>query len=404
VTATPGNHQVSLSWTASPDGPTNYNVYRAQSASGPYTRVATNFAGTSFLSTSLTNCSDYYFFVTAFKSSFEGAWSHFNDGCGTGGSCLRATPMNPSAPSAPTGLVATDNENGGTVAVQWSPNASGDDAQEYRLYYGTTPNPAGAYISVTTGTSALVSGLVNNTTYYFAVSAVNCSHGEGPKSVATVVAVPHRIEGIKPPNGIDDLKVFRSASNLRLEWTPPATNIYAQPYPFGTPPTTLASQEVYSGTTPTFAIDAAHKIGTVVCPCATPSTFTHTNAYSDASRHYYVIVAVDSAGNRSGLTHELPKGIDQLTVTHSGGSLVFSWPAVTLDIDGYKTQIASYSLYGRASTPTPPTTPMKRADIGPTYLLTGNIVGTTTGIPVPAGSLFYYSVIVTDSKGALSPW
>ena len=45
---------------------------------------------------------------------------------------------------------------------------------------------------------------------------------------------------------------------------------------------------------------------------------------------------------------ELPKGIDHLTVVRSGaGSLTLSWPAVTLDVDGHKTIVSSYALYGR---------------------------------------------------------
>ena len=59
-----------------------------------------------------------------------------------------------------------------------------------------------------------------------------------------------------------------------------------------------------------------------------------------------------------------------------------------------------YSLYGRA-------TPMKRAEIGPAFLLSGNLPGTSTSVPspsIPAGTVFFYSVIAIDSKGALSPW
>ena len=115
VTATPGNQQVSLSWTASPDAPVTYNVYQSTQPGGPYTRVAASISGTTFTATSLANCQPYYFFVTALKSGFEGAWSHFNDGCGTGGSCLKATPVSPAAPSAPTGVSATDLETGGSV-------------------------------------------------------------------------------------------------------------------------------------------------------------------------------------------------------------------------------------------------------------------------------------------------
>jgi hypothetical protein len=120
VTATAGNHQVSLSWTASPDGPgITYNVYRTSQPGGTPERIAHDISATSFMATGLTNCQPYYFFVTALKSGFEGAWSHLNNGCGTGGSCLTATPMNPLPPSVPTGLAATDLETGGSVGVQW---------------------------------------------------------------------------------------------------------------------------------------------------------------------------------------------------------------------------------------------------------------------------------------------
>jgi hypothetical protein len=401
VTATPGNHQVSLSWTASPDAPVTYNVYQASSVNGPYVRVATSWPSTSYVATGLTNCTTYYFFVTALKSNFEGAWSHLNQNCGGGGLCLSATPMSPLAPSAPTGVSATDQENGGTIRVQWSANPVGDDVNEYRVYIGTSPNPGGPYFTAGGGTSLIVAGLTNGVTYYAAVSAVNCSHGEGSKSIQTVTAVPHRIEGIKPPNAVDDLRITRSGANdLRLQWTAPPANIYLQPYPFGSPAVTLASQEVYSGTTPNFVVDAAHKIGTLTCPCASASSFIHPGAATDPSRHYYIVVAIDSLGNRSGVTHELPKGVDQLTVQRSGTNLMFSWPAVTLDVDGRKTQIASYSLYGRL------TNPMKRSDV-PANLILGNIVttSTTTASPaVGAGQVFYYSLIATDSKGALSPW
>ncbi len=68
--ATPGNAQVSLGWTAA-SGATGYNVKRSTTNGGPYTNVATNVSGTSFVNTGLTNGTTYYYVVTAVNASGE---------------------------------------------------------------------------------------------------------------------------------------------------------------------------------------------------------------------------------------------------------------------------------------------------------------------------------------------
>lgn len=394
VVATPGNHQVTVTWTASAEAAGGYHVYQATSARGFYTRVASNVAGTSFTSLNLTNCTQYYYAVTSVSGppGFEGAWSGLNDGCDTGGPCVRATPVNPAPPSAPSGLSATDTETGGAIRIQWTANAANQDVSTYTIYWGTSAGNLNQTVPMIAATSYTLYGLLNGQTYYFAVSASNCSQSEGPRS-PTVSAVPRRIEGIKPPNSISNLMISRSVDagdgidDARLQWTPPATNIYGQP-------TVLASQEIYSGTTPDFVVDAAHRLATV---SGTTSSYIHENGVGDASRHYYLIVAIDTNGLRSGVSHDLPQGIDQMTLTRSGANVTFSWPAVTLDVDGRKTLIASYSLYGRA-------TKFQRSEVGPGLLIQSNIPGTSVNIPLPPGTQFYYSVIAVDNRGATSPW
>ena len=393
VAATAGNRQVTVSWTASPEA-ASYDVYQATAPGGPYVRVGSSVVSTSFVATSLVNCTPYYYAVTSVNAGgFEGPWSQFNTGCGSAGPCVTATPLDTSPPAAPTGLSATDNESGGAVRVQWAANPAGNEVNDYRVYWGTTPGVYTQLISAGAATSFLVTGLTNDVTYYFALSGSNCSRGEGPKSSPPVSVVPHRIEGIKPPNGIGDLRIFRAPDagdnidDARLQWTPPVSNIYGQP-------TTLSSQEIYSGTTPNFPVDAAHRLATV---SGTTSSYIHENGYEDAPNHYYLIVAVDTSGNRSTARDELPQGIDQLAVMRSGGNLVFSWPAVTLDVDGHKTLISNYVLYGRS-------TPFRRSEIGPTLLIQNTIVGTSVVIPAPAGTRFHYSVIAVDNRGTLSPW
>ncbi|GAS80463.1 cellulase family glycosylhydrolase [Paenibacillus amylolyticus] len=68
VTATPGNGQVALNWSASP-GAASYIVQRATTSGGTYTDVATNVSGTTYTNTSLTNGTTYYYKIKAVNSA-----------------------------------------------------------------------------------------------------------------------------------------------------------------------------------------------------------------------------------------------------------------------------------------------------------------------------------------------
>jgi len=63
LTATAGNAQVSLSWSASA-GATSYNVMRGTASGGPYSSIGSP-ANTSYTDTGLTNGTTYYYVVTA---------------------------------------------------------------------------------------------------------------------------------------------------------------------------------------------------------------------------------------------------------------------------------------------------------------------------------------------------
>jgi hypothetical protein len=63
LTATGGNAQVALIWTAS-TGATSYNVLRGTASGGPYTSIATPTTA-SYTDTGRTNGTTYYYVVTA---------------------------------------------------------------------------------------------------------------------------------------------------------------------------------------------------------------------------------------------------------------------------------------------------------------------------------------------------
>jgi cellulose 1,4-beta-cellobiosidase len=72
ITATAGDTQVSLSWSAA-FGATSYNVKQATISGGPYTTVASGVTFTSYTNTGLANGTAYYYVVSGVNSAGEGA-------------------------------------------------------------------------------------------------------------------------------------------------------------------------------------------------------------------------------------------------------------------------------------------------------------------------------------------
>jgi fibronectin type 3 domain-containing protein len=121
LTATPGDMQVSLTWSAS-SGATSYNVKRSGTSGGPYTQITAS-TSTSFTDTALTNGTTYYYVVSAVNSTGESANS----------AQVVAVPgvSNPPPPTlgtwinvTPAGVDLTDNlcGNGGTQSVGADPS------------------------------------------------------------------------------------------------------------------------------------------------------------------------------------------------------------------------------------------------------------------------------------------
>ncbi|MBO9598336.1 MAG: glycoside hydrolase family 6 protein [Cohnella sp.] len=123
LTATAGNAQAALSWTAS-SGATSYTVKRATTSGGPYTTVATGVTATSYTNTGLTNGTTYYYVVSASNSAGESANSAQASATPTGGtgtSALVAQYKVSNANATDNMIYATLNiKNTGTTAVNLS--------------------------------------------------------------------------------------------------------------------------------------------------------------------------------------------------------------------------------------------------------------------------------------------
>ena len=161
LTATAGNAQVTLNWTASA-GAMSYNVKRSTASGGPYTTIASGVTGTSCTNTGLTNGITYYYVVTALNTAGESPNS----------SEVIAQPNGP--PTAPTSLTATAGN--GQVSLSWAASAG---AVSYNVKRATLSG--GPYTTVVSGlgtTSYTDTGIANGTTYYYVASAVDAKGGK----------------------------------------------------------------------------------------------------------------------------------------------------------------------------------------------------------------------------------
>jgi fibronectin type 3 domain-containing protein len=167
------NAQVGLSWNAVP-GATSYNLKRFTSTGGPYYSLAVNLTDTNYLDAGLVNGIAYYYVVSAVGSGGPSA----NSAQAVG------TPVGP--PPIPAGLTAMPGN--GQITVTWTASFG---ATSYNLQRSTTSGGPYTTLVTPTGTSYINAGLLNGTTYYYILAAVN-SHGSSANS-GQVSAAPSTV-------------------------------------------------------------------------------------------------------------------------------------------------------------------------------------------------------------------
>ena len=390
LTASPGNAQATLSWTAPAEPVAGYRIYRATaSPSAPYAAVPCDpVTTTSCVDRGVANATTYYYYaVSVDGEGFWGGASNFNTGCDAGPDCVVARPTNPGAPSAPTGLVSHDAGSGGRLDLSWRANPE-TDIKSYTIYYGTVPGQYASRAGVLGGVTATpLTGLTDSVRYYVALSATNTSGHEGPLS-AEIADVPHLVQGIAPPRAISDLTLARSGSDLVLTWSRPLVDIYGRP-------TTVVSYRVYRGAAPGFQPFASAPLATLASGDTT--TYTDLGAVASPGNAYYLVTAVDASGLVSGGGRELPNGVSGLAVSVPSTGLVrLAWPAVTRDMQGLETVVDHYQIHVDSK-------PLARSSLGPATLFTDNVRALSIDLS-PGGALLYFSVIAVDDRGNLSPF
>jgi titin len=266
LTATAGNGQVALSWTAPSDGGspiTGYRLYRGTS-SGNLTLYQSLGTGLTYTDAAVTNGTTYLYAVSAVNAIGEGARSAERSAIPTAPTTVPGTPT----------LTATAGN--GQVALSWTtPADGGSPITGYRLYRGTSSGNLSPYQSLGTGAGYTDSGVTNGTTYFYAVSAVNAI-GEGsrssersatPTAPATAPGAPQNVTAVP-----------HQSKGINLAWAAPSSD-------GGSP---VTEYRIYRSTAP-----GQETLLTTVSATA--------RTYRDAStrrgtRYYYIVRAVNSVG------------------------------------------------------------------------------------------------------------
>lgn len=211
LTATPGDGEVALTWTAPANTGGALITYYMVYVDGKVPAGEVNPTGTSYTVTGLTNGKEYTFAVSASNSAGEGAKS----------TEVKATPdASATGLTAPTNLQATSGN--GRVTLTWTAPSTdgGNPVSGYKVYRGTTTGSVTLLATVGNVTTYTDSSVSNGQTYYYTVSAVN-SNGEGPQSdedSATPVAVS------TVPSAPLALASTAGNGQVTLTWTAPASD------------------------------------------------------------------------------------------------------------------------------------------------------------------------------------
>jgi autotransporter-associated beta strand protein len=120
-TATAGNGQVALAWSAS-SGATGYNLKRSLVSGNNYVTILSNTAATSYNDTGVTNWTTCYYVVSALNEGGEGANS----------AEVSAQPQSPPISAAETGASSSIRITGGTGTVVFKASVAG---HYYQLQY-----------------------------------------------------------------------------------------------------------------------------------------------------------------------------------------------------------------------------------------------------------------------------
>ncbi len=272
----------------------------------------------------LTNGTTYYFIVTAVSAAGESIES----------TEVSATPKEAaSPPNAPSNVKTTTKD--GAVEISWDASA---EATSYNLYLASELGvKKDNYQSKDNGQKVeqvtsphIQSGLINDTTYYFIVTAVN-PKGESDESIE-VSATPKAADN--PPNAPSNVQATAKDGAVEITWDA-NLNVAAE----------ITAYNLYWASEAGITKDnyQSKANGQKITPVTSPYT---QSGLTNGTTYYFIVTAVSSAGEsaESNEVSATPKAAENppsapsnVQATAKDSSVEITWDA--------NTQATSYNLY-----------------------------------------------------------
>ncbi len=262
LTATAGIRQVTLNWNANTEDDLNrYDIYRSTTSGSGFALVA-NTTGITFTNTGLSGGITCYYIINAVDNA--------------GNISANSTQVYATAQSAPpVGLSATAGDT--EIVLSWTPNTT-DSVAQYKIYRSLTQG--GGYTNTANVTTANFTdtGLMNGWTYYYVVTTFDTAGGESAYS-SEVYAMPIG----DPPDAPTGLTATPGISQVSLNWND--NNEIDLDY-----------YEIYRS--------EVSGSGYTLVGTSETSDFINTANITNGIRYYYVVKAVNYAGQKSGYSNE----------------------------------------------------------------------------------------------------
>ena len=260
LVAAAGDSQVNLTWTPSVPArsvpASNFTFYEGTAPGIGKPVTPGTVTNSSALVTGLTNGTTYYFWLAVGQASTVVS----STAVATPGALLQVRTY-----KFCLSAVAGDSQ----VNLTWIPSAPGNN---FTIYEGTAP---GIGKPVTPGTvtdsGALVTGLINGTTYYFWLTVGRATTAVSNTTSATPVTVPGAPTGLTATPG---------NAQVTLSWAAPAST-------GGLP---VSGYIIYKGTSP------GGETGTPVNGSAVTGTGYTAAGLTNGTTYYFKVVAINAAG------------------------------------------------------------------------------------------------------------
>ncbi|MBT2416928.1 cellulose 1,4-beta-cellobiosidase [Streptomyces sp. ISL-22] len=245
-----------------------YRVFRRLKGASFGSTPLTTTTATSYTDTALPVTGDtYYYEVRAYDKAGN---------VSSGTADLAVTTVDRSAPALPTGLSTASEAEG--LRVGWS---AVEGAASYQVYRAASADGAYNRLGTTSGLSYLDASAVEDTTYYYRVTALDAAGNESPWSAA----VTGKRRDLTPPSAVTGVTVTPTEYGFEVRWD-------------ANPTADLASYAVRRGE---LWGDEEEQVCSLY-PGFHVSADTTSYAYTtlpDGEESCFIVDAIDDAGNSS---------------------------------------------------------------------------------------------------------